>query len=135
MLRIHNWDGTISKEKYAHAAAAYGNLVVNRHSVAICISSGQPSPEEVLTGNPSGHHRVDASDFRASSRPEILTGDHILVWTFNSNTLTSVQIPQDEAPALVSLNSCILTCGNSKTGQCDFSHSMMLASNSSVTLI
>lgn len=40
-LRIHNWDGSSSKETSTHAVAVYNRLVIREDLIGICVSSGE----------------------------------------------------------------------------------------------
>ena len=56
-----------------------------------------------LAGNTDVYHRVDAYIDPVLPEPRDHTGDQIVIWDTNSDTLKVVQIPQDElAPLSVS---------------------------------
>lgn len=82
ILRVHNWNGEVTKETTILAAAFGGSIAVRGSSVAICVGV-KPS---LL---------IDECDVGPLNQ--------IVTWNVDSGAITRTEIPQDErAPLCVS---------------------------------
>lgn len=104
-LRSHTWTGKVTAQKTAPAAVAYGTLVASDQNVAICVSSGNPVPEDFRGYvEMNAVERVDYDSGNLSDLRNLtgLTGDQIIVWDISTDVVERVDIPQEiECPPVM----------------------------------
>lgn len=109
VLRIHSKTGTVLRERQVEAACAYGHLVVGPTSiprVAVCTSSGKPAPEG-CGGYPYPYHILGYRPGYTDGSQLPAFGDTIVVWDWQQDQVTSVDLTAHARPVCLMLGSSI----------------------------